>query len=258
VASRLTDTGAEPSLDEARFATALAPRLKVTLPSPFFFCQLWHPEVSAAAYADPFEMFADAADVLRRQVEALDAFGVAEIQIDADEIAVLVDPEVRERYAATGLDPERLLTDGADLLNELVAGISTPTALHMCRGNFKGNWMAAGDWEAIAPTVFPRLGAFDSLLLEFDGPRCGSFVGLRHVLPEQTVVLGLVSSKEPPRFGPEQVAARVRAASRHVPLERLAVSPAAGFAPAPEGNPLSPDDQKRALQLVIDTAEVAW
>ncbi|MFT3865158.1 MAG: hypothetical protein QM729_12855 [Solirubrobacterales bacterium] len=258
VAARLGDSGVRPSLDEAHFAAGLAPRLKVALPSPFFFCQLWSPEVSAQAYPDPFEMFAAAAAILRHQVEGLAELGVAEIQIDADELGVLVDPTVRERYAASGLDPERLLTEGADLLGDLVAGIETPTGLHMCRGNFKGLHMAAGDWEAIAPTIFPRLSAFDSLLLEFDGPRCGSFVGLRHVLPEQAVVLGLVSTKEPPRLGPEQVAARVREASRYVPLERLAISPAAGFAPAPEGNPLTPADQERALRLVVEAAEVIW
>lgn len=258
VVSRLTPTGAAPSVEEARYAAAKASALKVTLSSPFFFCQLWSPTASAAVYPDPLELFRDAASALRAQIEGLDQLGVAEIQIDADELGVLVDPFVRARYAAAGLDPDRLLEEGVDVLNQLVAGVSCRTSLHLCRGNFRGLWMAAGDWEPVAARIFPRLSAYDALLLEFDGPRCGSFVSLRHVPDDKQVVLGLVSSKRAPREDAAAVAGRIRAASRYLPLERLGVSTAAGFAPAPEGNPLDAAAQERALRLVVEAADLVW
>ena len=43
-----------------------------------------------------------------------------------------------------------------------------------------------------------------------------------------------------------------------MPPERLAVSPQCGFASVEEGNPVSPDDQRRKLELVVDVAETVW
>ena len=55
-----------------------------------------------------------------------------------------------------------------------------------------------------------------------------------------------------------QVARRVEAASRYVPLERLYVSPQCGFASTVGGNPLSIDDEKRKLDLLVRTAAHIW
>jgi len=41
-------------------------------------------------------------------------------------------------------------------------------------------------------------------------------------------------------------------------LERLALSPQCGFASTLEGNRLSPDDQRRKLELVARTARQVW
>jgi 5-methyltetrahydropteroyltriglutamate--homocysteine methyltransferase len=43
-----------------------------------------------------------------------------------------------------------------------------------------------------------------------------------------------------------------------VPLENLALSPRCGFASVAEGNRLSPDDQWRKLELLVDTARRVW
>jgi 5-methyltetrahydropteroyltriglutamate--homocysteine methyltransferase len=43
-----------------------------------------------------------------------------------------------------------------------------------------------------------------------------------------------------------------------VPLEDLALSPQCGFASTLVGNPLSWDDQRRKLELVVDTARKVW
>ena len=50
------------------------------------------------------------------------------------------------------------------------------------------------DYEAIAAALFPRLNV-DVLLLEYDTSRAGDFRPLRHVLPQHTVVLGLLTTK---------------------------------------------------------------
>ncbi len=51
---------------------------------------------------------------------------------------------------------------------------------------------------------------------------------------------------------------RIDEAARIVPLERLALSPQCGFASTIEGNRLTADDQKRKLELVVETAREVW
>jgi 5-methyltetrahydropteroyltriglutamate--homocysteine methyltransferase len=57
---------------------------------------------------------------------------------------------------------------------------------------------------------------------------------------------------------PDQLLRRIEQASRHVPMENLALSPQCGFASSLEGNLLTEEQQWRKLQLVVDTARRAW
>ena len=75
---------------------------------------------------------------------------------------------------------------------------------------------------------------------------------------DKGVVLGLISSKLPLMEDPDAVEARIAEASRYVPLERLAVSPQCGFSSAVTGNPVTPDDQRAKLALVVETAGRVW
>jgi 5-methyltetrahydropteroyltriglutamate--homocysteine methyltransferase len=95
-------------------------------------------------------------------------------------------------------------------------------------------------------------------LLEYDDARSGSFEPLRHVPEDKMVVLGLVSTKTPRVENRVELAGRIREASRFVPLERLALSPQCGFASSVLGNRISPEDQRRKLQLVVETAREVW
>jgi 5-methyltetrahydropteroyltriglutamate--homocysteine methyltransferase len=72
------------------------------------------------------------------------------------------------------------------------------------------------------------------------------------------VVLGLISSKRPEMENAEEVIARIKEASRYVPLENLALSPQCGFASTMEGNLISEDQQWKKLQLVVETARRVW
>ena len=50
----------------------------------------------------------------------------------------------------------------------------------------------------------------------------------------------------------------IEEAAKVVPLDSLALSPQCGFASTIEGNPLTEDDQKRKLALVVETAREVW
>ena len=53
-----------------------------------------------------------------------------------------------------------------------------------------------GGYDAIAEQLFNDL-AVDRILAEYDSPRAGTFEPLRFVPPDKTVVLGLITTKEP-------------------------------------------------------------
>ena len=96
------------------------------------------------------------------------------------------------------------------------------------------------------------------LLLEYDDERSGSFEPLKEVPEDRWVVLGLVGTKTPRGASPDVLVDRIREASRFVPIERLAVSPQCGFSTSIVGDRITPDDQKRKLALVVDTARAVW
>ena len=98
----------------------------------------------------------------------------------------------------------------------------------------------------------------DRFLLEYDSERGGGFEPLRFVPKGKTVVLGLITTKEGRLESQDVVLRRIAKASRYVPLEDLAVSPQCGFASAAPGNLLSPDDQRRKLELVARIARKVW
>ena len=96
------------------------------------------------------------------------------------------------------------------------------------------------------------------LLLEYDDERSGGFEPLVHTQEHQTVVLGLVSSKNARLETAEEITTAHQAAAGYVPLERLALSCQCGFASTAGGNKITPDVQRAKLSLVGDVARSLW
>jgi len=96
------------------------------------------------------------------------------------------------------------------------------------------------------------------LLLEYDDDRSGSFAALKDIPDDKFVVLGLVSTKKTRLERAEDLRRRITEASRFVAPERLALSPQCGFASSVIGNKISPEIQKRKLELVVKTAQAIW
>ncbi|HLI16478.1 MAG TPA: cobalamin-independent methionine synthase II family protein [Acidimicrobiales bacterium] len=246
--------------EEFVYARARAARpVKVTLVSPMTLTLLWHPRYTPSVYPDTFELYEDLAVVTRAEVEALAALGCTYIQIDAPDLAKLVDEEGRRFFADAGADPDRILTDGVDLLNRIVEGVPGVTfGIHLCRGNSRGRWRSSGGYEAISKAVFRRATAFQRFLLEYDDERSGSFEPLADLPDDKVAVLGLVTTKRPELERTDALLRRIDEAARHFAREQLAISPQCGFASEIAGNPLSEADQRAKLKLVAEVARLAW
>ena len=99
-------------------ARATSP-VKITFPSPLLFYTAWSPERSTAVYKDAYELFADAAAIIKGEAQALAELGCTYIQIDSPDIGTLVDPENRELRENLGMPTERTLTEGLDIFNSV-------------------------------------------------------------------------------------------------------------------------------------------
>ena len=247
--------------DEVAFAQRHARgTVKATLPAPSY---LHYPRGNACAepsvYPDIAEFFADVVEVYAAELAALHAAGGRYLQIDEVAQPVLCDANVRDAVRARGDDPDELIDLYIDLINRIARRRPPGMTLgvHMCRGNAMGKWIASGSYEAIAERTFNSL-AVDAFFLEYDSARAGDFSPLRWLPAQKHVVLGLVSSKNAELESPDALRRRIDEAARHVPMERLALSPHCGFASVAGGNLLSEEDQAAKLRLVVDVARATW
>jgi len=230
---------------------------KVTMISAQQAAAYYDPEKSKSAYATRDAYLADVVELSRREVDELVRLGCTYIQIDAPQYAALLDPELREGYRQRGSDPEKLIDTCIEMDNAIIGGHPEVTfAMHICRGNNQSKFYAAGDYEPIA-RIFEKT-RFKRFLLEYDDDRSGGFGPLKHVPEDRVVVLGLVTSKKPTLESEDELKRRIEEASRFIPLDRLALSPQCGFASTLEGNRLTPDDQRRKLELVGQVSRAVW
>ncbi len=254
-----------PSLPEVEadflLANAGGP-FKVAMASPTMISTLWNPALSSGAYPDPSALVREAVALQVEEVESLVDRGVAWLQLDSLRYTSMIDESMRRRMEQMGFDVERAFGETIATDNEVIAAArrrnpEVTVGVHFCRGNNRSAWAASGSYEPIAERLFGEVDA-DRFLLEYDSERAGGFEPLRFVPRGRTVVLGLVSSKTPELESPDELRRRIDEASRYVPLENLALSPQCGFASTAAGNLLTVDDQRRKLELVVETAAAVW
>ena len=233
---------------------------KITFPSPASM-HFWRLDqaIEPGVYDDTEEFFADLAAVYRQEIAALAALGARYIQLDDVPLAMLCDPVIRDRVQETGVDPEDLIRAYVALFNDCLRDRpdGVHVAVHFCRGNYKGHFLSDGGYGAVAEALFNVLQA-DSFFLEYDSSRAGDFRPLRFVPKSKIVVLGLVSSKTPELEPVDELRRRIDDAAMHIDLDQLCLSPQCGFASTLGGNPVTEEDEKAKLGLVVETAAQVW
>src|SRR5713101_75451 len=236
--------------------------IKMTLPSATQFPAISYKRgISDKVYKDHSALLWDIVEIMKTELAKLSAEGVKYIQIDAPRYSYYMDPKWREWIRAEmKTEPDALLDESIKADNACFEAARRPgvtLAMHLCRGNNRSHWYAAGGYDNIAEKLFGTLNA-DRFLLEYDDERSGTFEPLRFIPKGKTVVLGLISSKVARLENPGILVQRIEEASRYVPLENLALSPQCGFASTAEGNLITEDRQWAKLKLVVDTARRVW
>ncbi len=246
-------------LEEYRAVAPVAHKpAKVSLIGPDRISQRFAYESSTAVYRDVDDFLADVVAIERQIVSSLVDAGCRYVQIDAPGFTAYVDPPSLAQMRARGEDPERNFSRSLRAEAAVAANVPGVTfGIHLCRGNQRSMWHREGAYDAIAERLFNEL-PHQRFLLEYDTARAGSFEPLRLVPKGRVVVLGLVSTKGPELESLDTLKRRIDEASKFLPLDQLAISPQCGFASDVVGNLLGPDDQKRKLERVVETARAVW
>ncbi len=233
---------------------------KITIPGP---CALHFRGGDAAvtkhAYREVDEFWDDIVAAFRSELRSLASAGCSYVQIDETAFAKFGD---RGRSGEPACARRR-----SGRADRQIHRRHQPRARRAARSSASACISAA----AIAPGNGMRKEAtrqsprscstgsrFTFFFLEYDSPRAGDFAPLRLVPQDKTIVLGLVSTKMNFLEDKSALKRRLDEASRHVPLEHLAVSPQCGFASTEVGNPISPEMQEAKLRLVVELAQETW
>ena len=247
---------------EAAFMARHAPGpFKITMISASMGGMIWDQQVSSAVYPTPGDLIEDLARLQLAEIESLVSRGVRWIQLDSLSYNQVIDPAnsgaTRAAFSAEQALDAAIVVDAAIVSAVKREHPEVTVGMHICRGNYRSSWLAQGSYEPVAERLFNEV-PVDRFLLEYDTERAGGFEPLRFVPPGPTVVLGLVTTKVPRLEDQDELCRRIDEAARFVPLENLAVSPQCGFASGSLGNLISPDDQRRKLDLVVSTAGQVW
>lgn len=234
-------------------------RIKITVPSPLIYLLHIGPQ-TAAAYPDPYEIFADAARLLRRECQELARLGCDYIQIDAPELTHPSDPLLRQTmFPDRGIAPDEFAARASEMLNIVTDVPGVEFAIHFCRGNSPTHYFSAAGYEAAVRNVCHEVNNASTFLMEFDDARAGPLEFLRNVPDHKRVMLGFISSmKRAELEAADDIVRRIDAASQFHPKENLGIAPQCGFCSQVGIQGFDGVRQRQKLELVVDIARRVW
>ncbi len=245
--------------EEFRFLKQVAAKPgKVALIGPDRISQRFDWQKSTAVYSGLDEFVNDVVKVEREIIAGLVQAGCRYVQIDAPGYTAYVDKPSLDAMRARGEDPKENFSRSLKADNAVLAGFDDITfGIHLCRGNQRSMWHREGSYDEIAERLLNELN-HDRFLFEYDTPRAGGFEPLRFLPKGKVIVLGLVSTKVTEMETVDGLKRRIDEAAKYAPLDQIAISPQCGFSSDVVGNLISDDDQKRKLEIVVETARQVW
>ena len=202
---------------EARFARAhTARKLKITMPGPMTIVDT----ITDRHYGDRVQMAFAFADLLNAEARALERDGVDVIQFDEPAFNVYM---------------EEVKSWGVEALHRAIDGLKCATAVHICYGyGIKANidWKATlgGEWRQYQE-IFPALAASRLTEVSVECIHSKVPIELLSLLKGKDVQVGVIDVATDTVETPEEVAATIEAALRHIPKDRIIAGTNCGMAP---------------------------
>jgi len=248
---------------EAAFMTGHAPGpYKITMISAAMAGMIWDPVQSVTAYPGVRDLMEHLAEIQIEEIGSLvENHGVGWVQLDSLTYTQAIDAH-HSGSTRSRIDPHQALDAAIAIDAKIITAVKSrhpavTIGMHICRGNYRSSWMAQGSYEPVAERLLNEV-PVDRFLLEYDTERAGGFEPLRFLPAGPTVVLGLVTTKTGQLEDQDELLRRIDEAARYAPLGQLALSPQCGFASGSLGNLITQEDQRRKLDLVVDTARKVW
>ena len=151
------------------------------------------------------------AKIVNAELKAVVAAGCAFVQIDEPSYAVR--PDAPREFV--------------ELFNATVEGVEAKIGIHLCFGNFVGRPTAKRTYRPLFPHILDVKA--DQFALEFANRELVELELWREFSSDKELAAGLVDVKNYWVETPEDVAARIREALKHVRPEKLSVVPDCGF-----------------------------
>ena len=196
-------------LRDVRFLRSVTDRrIKVTVPGPFTLAQLAQDD----HYRDEERLAMDYAAAVNAELR--------ELEPDAD-VLQLDEPYLQAR-------PDRARAYGLPVIDRALTGLTKPTCVHLCFG-YAYTQARAGIQKPTGYSFLPELDRCAARQVSIEAAQPRLDLSVLAALPSKTIVLGVLDLGDPEPETPEVVAARVRQALKHVPLDRLVVAPDCGM-----------------------------
>jgi 5-methyltetrahydropteroyltriglutamate--homocysteine methyltransferase len=153
----------------------------------------------------------------------------------AMDYAVAVNEEIRDLFAA-GADivqvdepymqarPDKARQFGLSALNRALAGITGPTAVHICFG-----YAAIIHQRPSGYSFLPELAGCPCAQVSIETAQARLDCSVLATLEGKTILVGCLDLNDPAVESPEAVAARIRRALAYVPKERIVLAPDCGM-----------------------------
>ncbi len=230
-------------------------RLKITIPSPAMFLHTLFTRASNNAVIEYYENDYEAIkkDILKAYDDFYKEFyaiGGRYIHLDDVSFGSFCDAGLRADLENGGENPAKIVDEYVDYLNESIKNLPKDliTSIHVCKGNYRSRYYASGGYEFVAKKLFKELNV-DKFFLEFDDDRSGDFTPLRFI-KNQTVVLGLLTTKVEANPSLETLKARAAEAAKIISPKQIEFSTQCGFSSTEEGNEISEETQWQKIRLL--------
>jgi 5-methyltetrahydropteroyltriglutamate--homocysteine methyltransferase len=262
ISAKLDFPDDHPMLEHFRFVAAntnVVPKISIPGPSCCHF-RTAQDDIKPSEYRDSDVLFADIAATYKKAVNAFYDAGCRYLQMDDIFFAYLCDPKHRADKKAQGQDPDWLIDRYAWMMHEAIKDrpADMQIGMHMCRGNFKSTYAAEGAYDPAADAIFNKTGV-DIFFMEYDTDRAGGLEPLKLLAKgKQRVLPGFITTKTGELESIDDLKRKFEEASKYTDLDQLGIAPQCGFASTEEGNAITYDDQRRKLELVVNTAREIW
>ena len=263
---KLKLSGEHPFIDHFRFVKQFEDEntvAKQTIPSPAqFLAQFLFPfnlESTFAQYESEEAFIDDVVEVYNEFIRQLYDAGCRNLQLDDCTWGMFTNKSGSILFGTTKEGTVEVQKKYKDVNNRVIdaAPDDLVVTTHVCRGNYHSTYISSGPYDAVADVLLGEENV-SAFFLEFDDERSGGFEPIAKVPEDKKVVLGLVTTKRPELEDKAVLHARIKEASKYVPLERLYLSPQCGFASCEIGNKLTEEEQWAKLRLVKEVAEEVW